>query len=333
MRFLIDFQFQKINRGDLELTFESERGIDALTESRYLPAVDHAEPILNVPCKLVHGRYHRRGSITGLHPSARLTLPRDIAGRVLSIPDSGLLMTAKMAKLLGVSVGDSVTIQPTRGLRPTVHAPVARVAQSYLGSAVYANIHYLNRLIGETMAVTGVQLQVQPDPHRMRALYRELKRLPALSAVSSRRSVIENLNQTFLDVQYVFIGLITLFAGVIFFGSTLNASLVSLTERTREIATLRVLGYSQWQIGRMFLQESALVNFVGALVGLPLGYGLQCVIARAYDTDLLRLPVVAPPWVWLSAIAAAITFSLAAHAVVQWRIHRIDWASALQVKE
>jgi putative ABC transport system permease protein len=333
MDFLVNFQFERILCSDFDLTFESERGVAALLEARRLPGVDYAEPILQVACTFANGPHRRKGAMTGLATDARLTRPRDLDGRPLRIPQTGLLMTGKMAELLHVSVGDLLRVTPIKGQQQPVTVPVAEIAASYLGTNVYANIDYLNHLVGEQLALTGVQLAVSPDPTIRQALYRQLKHMPALQAISSRTEMIDNLNQLMLETQNLSIAILVLFAGVISFGSILNASLVSLAERMREIATLRVIGYDPWQIGGLLLRESLLIDVLGTLAGLPLGYLLYLAMAHAYDMELIRLPVVAPRWVWIWAVVLDIAFGLTAHVVVQWKIHRTDWRAALQVNE
>ena len=131
----------------------------------------------------------------------------------------------------------------------------------------------------------------------------------------------------------IFITAFVLFAGVVFFGSILNASLISLSERQREVATLRVLGYGPWQIGSLLLRESMIVTLVGTLVGMPIGYGLSVLTSMAYDTELFRFPVISTPGTWIWTLTLAVLFGLSAHAVVQIVVHRMDWLEALQAKE
>jgi putative ABC transport system permease protein len=120
---------------------------------------------------------------------------------------------------------------------------------------------------------------------------------------------------------------------VIFFGSVLNSSLISLAERQREVATFRVLGYTPWQIGGLFFRETALVNAAGTVLGLPLGYALSLAITEAYNNELFRIAVSTPPSLWITTLVLAVMFTLVAHAFVQRTIHRMDWLDALKVKE
>ncbi|MHB8951522.1 MAG: ABC transporter permease [Pirellulaceae bacterium] len=332
--YLIDFQFQQITRSDVDLVFESERGEDALDEVQRLPAVDRAEPLLGVACTFVNGPYRRQGTITGLASDARLTIPRDDAGRRIVIPDSGLVMTRRLADILHLSAGDRVWVVPAKGDRRPVATVVAQVAESYIGLTAYANIHFLSRVVDERFVVSGAQLATNRSATGRLALYRELKDAPGIESVTARQDMIDNLMETLMQNQMVFIGALVVFSGVVFFGSIVNSSLVSLAEREREVGTFRALGYGPWEIGGMFLRETLVVNLCGTLLGLPFGYCLVVVTSWAYaQNDLIRLPVVSAPWVWFATIALSCMFALLAHAVVQWRVHRMDFLEALKVKE
>jgi putative ABC transport system permease protein len=332
-RYMVEFQFRWIARSDVDLTFKDEHNDDALYEAARLPGVDLAESVLNVSCTFVNGPYRRKGAITGLAPAARLTVPRDRQAKPIRIPSSGLVMSSKLAEVLHLGEGDSVRIEPVKGERRARRVPVLGLADSFLGTAVYADIHYLSRLVDEETALSGVQLATDRDPAHTAALYRELKRLPALEGASARRDVVANLEKLMVENMGIFIGGLVSFAGVVFFGSILNASLISLAERQREVATLRVLGYGPWQIGSLLLRESMIVTLVGTVLGMPLGYGLAVLTSMAYDTELFRFPVVSTPGTWVWTLVFAIVFALGAHLLVQRAVHRMDWLEALQAKE
>ncbi len=332
-RYLVDYQFKWILRSDVDLAFKDEQSEDALFEAARLPGVDRAEPLFNVACTFVNGPYRRKGAITGIAPDATLTVPRDREAVPIRIPSTGLVMTRKLAEVLDLEPGDLVTVQPTKGLRRTRHVPVLRIADSFLGTSVYADIDYLSRLVHEERALSGVQLETDRSARHTEALYRELKRMPALQAVSARRDMVDNLEKILVENMGIFIGGLIFFSGVLFFGSILNASLISLSERQREVATLRVLGYGPWQIGSLLLRESMIVTLVGTVLGMPLGYALAVITSWAYDTELFRFPVVATPGTWVWTVALAVLFGLCAQAIVQIVVHRMNWLEALQAKE
>lgn len=330
---MIDFQFELVQRSDVELTFKEERGREALDEVRRLPSVDYAEPILDVACTFVNGPYSRKGGVTGILADGRLTQPRDARGHRLRIPTVGLVMNRKMASLLHLTRGDLVEVHPTKGLRQSRWIPVQEISDSYLGVAVYADLHYLSRVINEEFAMSGAQLSTQTDPVARQSLYRELKQLPKLQAVTARADTVHNVKQTLVKNLRVFIGFLVIFAGVIFFGSVLNSSLVSLAERQREVATLRVLGYGPFQVGGLFFRESLVTNILGTLAGLPLGYLLNVGVTMAYDTEMFRIPVIDPTGVCIVVTILGVVFGLIAHGLVQREILRMDWLEAVKTKE
>ncbi|MHC4399507.1 MAG: ABC transporter permease [Planctomycetota bacterium] len=331
--YLIDYQFKWILKSDVDLTFKDERSEDALWEAARLPGVDRAEPILDVACTFVNGPHRRKGAITGILPNARLTIPRGRGARAIPVPATGIVMSRKLAEVLHLEQGDRVTVQPVKGLRQRRDVPVLRISDSFFGTSVYADIHYLSRMVNEELAVSGVQLATDRNPAHVTALNRQLKRMPALQAVSSRGETVENLEKMLVEVMQISLVVLVLFAGVVFFGSILNSSLISLAERQREVATLRVLGYGPWQIGSLLLRESMIITVLGTLLGMPLGYGLSVVVAEAYNTELFRFPVVSTPGTWIWTLVLAVFFALAAHLLVQRKIHRMDWLEALQAKE
>ena len=332
--YLIDFQFHETLLSDIDLTFESERGEAAWDEVKQYPGVDRAEPTLSVACDLVHGPYHRKAGVTGLLAGAQLTIPRDDQERPIPIPDCGIVLTDRLATILHARAGDRITLIPVKGERRPSEVVVTRVAESFIGMAAYADIHYLSQLVDGEFTMTGAQLALNRNEADRRDLYRELKETPAIESLTARQDMIDNLIKTLINNQYVFIGLLVLFAGIVFFGSIVNSSLVSLAERQREVATFRAMGYGPWEVGGLFLRESLIVNLCGTLLGLPFGYSLVALTSLAYaQNDLIRLPVVSAPWVWLSTVALSIMFALMAHSVVQWRVHGLDFREALNVKE
>jgi putative ABC transport system permease protein len=331
--FLIEFELHRVVRSDVDVTFKDVRGEDALLELQGLPGVDLAEPRLDMACTLWHGPYHRKGALTGLLPAARLTVPSDRRGEAIRVPPVGVVMTRWLAETLHVQPGDQLTIVPVKGDRRPRTVPVTAIADSYLGMAAYADIHYLSRLWGEEFALSGAQLLVDNQPEMQHALYRELKQLPAVEAITPRRDMVKSLAKTAVQNMMVFIFTLIFFAGTVFFGSIVNSSLVSLAERQREVSTLGALGYGRWEIGLLFLRENLLTNLAGTGLGFPVGYLLTVLMAVCYSNDLIRLPVVFGGGILAVTFAVAIVFALAAHGFVQWRIHRMDYLEGLKVKE
>ncbi len=331
--YFVEFQFQWINRSDVDLTLSDFRGREALDEAAGLPGVDRAEPLLNVACTFRNGHRERKGAVTGLAPGALLTVPRDDRARPIRLPATGLAMDRALADILEISAGEEVVLEPVRGDRRPRTVPVTAIVDSFVGTSVYADIDYLSRLVDEEYALDGLQLALDGDPRNEAALFRALAEMPALEAVHARDEMIRAVEETLVQNINGFLGFIVGFAGVILFGSILNSSLISLAERQRELATLRVLGYGPWQVGGLLLRESLLVTLLGTVLGLPVGYGLTWLTAWFVSTEMFRFPVVLSVEAVAGTFVAALAFALATHLIVQRSVHKLDWLEAMKANE
>lgn len=330
---MIEFQFDKVLLSDFDLHFQDERDIGAYYEAQRLPGVDFAEPQFQLGCTFRNGHHEKQGGITGLLPNARLTIPREAGGERIHIPESGLVLTRRLAELLDVQVGQALTIEPVDGRKAPFQMPVMQIVDSYMGTAAYADLHTLNRLVGESETITTLQLKVQPGPETERQFYQKLKQLPVVQSITPVRENRETLERLVADKMWISISIIMVFAGLIFFGSVLNASLISLAERQQEIATFRVLGYTPNEVGSIFLRESLCINIIGSLLGLGIGYWLSWEIGRLWNTDLFRMPFIIKWYSWLTPVIAGGCFTLLAHVPVHRAILRMNIPQSLNVKE
>ncbi|MCB9849446.1 MAG: ABC transporter permease [Phycisphaerales bacterium] len=329
--YLVDYQFDMVAHSDVDIGMRDEASMPALYESRALPGVDEAEPVLGVRCDLQHGAQSRRMTVTGLSTEHRLTTPRDASGEAIQIPDEGLVLSRKLAELLDARVGDVIELTPVRGRRETRNVHVASIVKSFLGIDCYADLHYLSRIVGESLAVNSIQLAV--DPVQSAALFREIKELPNAQGLSVRADAKHNIEKTLVETSVFSIGLMVIFAGVISFGSTLNNALVEIGDRIREISTLRVLGYRPGQVAGILFRQSAVTFLVGLLLAFPLGYGMVKLVAAAYDSELYRMPVIIRPVTVVLTAVLAVGFLLVAQWIVYRQIAKLDWRAGVQVKE
>jgi putative ABC transport system permease protein len=248
------------------------------------------------------------------------------------VPEYGVMLTQRLAQVLQVGVGESIDMIPLNGDRQRRRIPVARIVESFVGTAAYADFSYLNRLVGEEAALNSVQAEVDTRQAAVRGFYRELKRTPSLqgfSAVREQKAQLLELIKPLKIVNRFLIG----FAGLLFCGGIVTSSLISLAERKQEIATFRVLGYQPRHIGGIFLRESVLVNSAGTILGLPLGFAFGFFINRFVATDLTRLPFVTDTSTWLLTIGLGILFTFVAYLPVYLAVRRLDWIAALNVNE
>jgi putative ABC transport system permease protein len=228
-------------------------------------------------------------------------------------------------------VGDALELTPVRGQRKTVEVPVVSIVQSYLGLECYADISYLSRIVGEAKAVNSVQMSV--NTLHTDDLYRAIKKLPNAQGLSVRENMRKNIEGTFVETMLFSMGIMIIFAGVIGFGSVLNLSMIEVADRTRDIAGFRVLGYRPSQIAAIFFRQNLIVFLTGLLLGLPLGYGLVALAAKAYETELYRLPVIVKPATVVISGVVAFVFIVMAQWFVYRQIQKLDWLEGIKVQE
>ncbi|MBN1516511.1 ABC transporter permease [Candidatus Sumerlaeota bacterium] len=335
LEYMMDYQFSRVMHEDLSIALRDPDASRAMREVGRLNGVTFTEAQLGVICDLSNGPYERRTSVTGLPRDGRLFTPLDSNGASIRVPESGLVLTKKLAELLNVKPGDVIRLRPLIGERKTVSAPVAAVVEVFLGLGAYADLEYLSRLLGEYRVANNVLCLggLSGEDTIDSALLNEVRRRPDIIGVGARMRSLNQMNDTFAENQRGMLVALIFFSGLIAFASVFNTALVSLSERRREVGTLRVLGYSPRQIARIFSGESLLLNGGGILIGMAAGAGLCHLLALAYNTELYRFPVVIYPIRLLQSAVLMAIFIGASQLIIFAMIQRLQWLEALKIRE
>jgi putative ABC transport system permease protein len=304
----------------------------SLLEADHLSRVSESEPQLTVVCDLRNGPYRKRTGVTGLPTNNHLYTPLDADGRPIEVPDRGLILTKKLAEILDVEEGDTLRLRPLIARREESYAPVMRVIDSYLGLSAYCDIRYLSSLLGERWVSNSILAVIFKGGSDL-TLLKQLRRRPKVIGVAEREESLKQMHETMGEFMGGFLVVTVAFAGIIAFGSIFNTALVSLSERQREVGTLRVLGYSSRQVTWIFSGESFLLNGVGILVGLGLGVLLTHLLSMAYNTELYRFPVVIYPWRVAQVALLMMAFVGLAQIIIYFMIRGLEWLEALKIKE
>lgn len=328
---LLDVQFNVAQRQDYTIAFVEPRSARALHELAHLPGVLSVEPVRAVPARIRAGHYMRQDAITGLIDGSRLYRVIDTSLREVRLPPDGLVLSRKLAETLHVRAGESVHVELLEGARPVRTMVVTALVDEYLGTSAYMEIAALQRFLREGPSISGAALLVDKgDPSEF---YRRVKATPAVAGVSSKRAAIDNFRSTLAQNLNVMIFFNVLFSGVIAFGVVYNAARISLSERSRELASLRVLGFTRAEVSQILLGELAAILTVAVPAGLLLGYGLAALVVVAFDTELYRFPLVVAPRTFAFAAATTIAAALASSLAVRRRLDRLDLVAVLKTRE
>lgn len=328
---IIDQAYFQSQRWSDSIAFAEARGERAVSEARRLPGVFGAEPVRVLPVRVMAGGRTELTRLTGLEPDARLHRPLDAAGRPIAFQGRGLIISRALAGKLGVAPGEPVRIEVMDGRSPAVVLPVSALAEDFSGYAVYMDRRELNRLMGDGDVASGAQLLLAPD--RREAFYRAIEATPQIVAASSRDDTVLNWRKVMIEAFRVSMTFYVGFAGAIAFGVAYNASRIALSERARDLATLRVLGFERRECAYILLGELLVLAVAALPVGLLGGYGLAMLITSVYARDELRLPLVMAPQGLAVSLAAYLAAVVLAAGLVGQRIWSLDLVAVLKTRE
>ncbi|HEX2339510.1 MAG TPA: FtsX-like permease family protein [Vicinamibacterales bacterium] len=328
---LIVMQFWVAERQDVTVTFVEPRSPDARYALARLPGVVAVEPLRTVGARIRAGHRERYVAVTGVPPSPRLRRIVDRDGRAIRVPPSGVVLSKTLADVLLVAPGGDVTIEVLEGRRPIRRVDITGVVDDVLGLSVYMDLGALHTLLREGEVTSGALLLV--DPAQEAKLSRSLKGLPAVAGAAFKRAVLRSFRDTIAANMNLTIFINLLFACVIAFGVVYNAARVSLSERSHELASLRVLGFTRAEISLILLGELALLTLLALPVGALFGYALAAAIFETVQSEVYRFPFYISrqsiAWAFLGIIAAALGSGL----VVRRRLDRLDLVAVLKVRE
>jgi putative ABC transport system permease protein len=331
MDFLMDYQFVQAMRQDATISFVEPRSVRASFEVARLPGVMDVEPLRIVPVRLRSGHRSRTLAITGLPAEQRLNRVVDRSGQALSLPRDGLVLSALLGEVLGVKPGQELRVEVLEGHRPVRDVQVVQLVEDTLGLQAYMRDESLHRLLREGRVRSAVAVTV--DPQAMERFYAEVKLMPAVAGVALRELTLQNFRETMAENMNLTIFFNVAFAAIIALGVVYNSARVSLSERARELASLRVLGFTRAEISLILLGELAILTLLALPIGATIGYLLGKLIMLGFNNEVYRLSFSVAPatvaWAFLTVIAASFISGM----LVRRRLDRLDLVGVLKTRE
>ena len=329
--FMVDVQFRLSQREDMTVTFIEPTSRHALYELKGLRGVEHAEVFRSVPVRMKFGHRSYRTAIKGIERDSRLQRLLTTKLTAIELPPEGVVLTDYLGKILGIKAGDMLTIEVLEGERPIRQVPVVGLVKQYIGLMGYMELGALNRLMREGNAVSGAYLAA--DSRYRADIYRTLIEMPRVAGTVVRRDEIRNFYETQAEALLFFTFVASILAGTIAFGVVYNSARISLAERSHELASLRVLGYTRAEISYIFLGELALLTLAAIPLGFVIGRGICAYVATALESDLFRVPVVIERGTYALAAAVVLVSACLSGLIVRHRLDHLDLIAVLKTKE
>ncbi len=331
MDFIVDAEFHRASRESLAVSFTENTERRALHELASLPGVTLAEPYRSMTVELRHLNRWRRTAVQGLAPNAELHRVLDDRMNAVELPPEGLVVSTVLADVLGLRPGDRAQMEVLDG-RGSVHdIEVAGVIQQWVGMSAYMNIDALNRLLGDGDLISGGFLAV-PE-HMEIGVLEQLEDRPRVAGTRSQRGTIRAWEQTFEEVLLTYVTFLGAMAGVITLGIVYNAARISLSERARELASLRVLGFTRAEISRVLLGELSILVVIAIPIGFGVGWWLAFQWAAQAPKELFLVPVVVSAKTLALSATVVLGSALLTALIVRRRLDHLDLIGALKTNE
>jgi putative ABC transport system permease protein len=329
--FVMDVQFGRSQRQDVMLTFNEPKSANGFYDASHLPGVTRVETFRAVAVRLRHGPNHYRLSLMGLSERPELYRILDENQKPIDFPQgSGLTLTKKLCELLDVKLHDKIMIEVLESDRKPQTLAVTSVFSNYTDPAAFLNRMDLHKLMQESERPSGAFVSV--DSRNLDALYEAVKETPAIAGVLDNNAARKNFKDLIQANTRIMRIMNSVFGVIIAIGVIYNAALIALAESSRDLATLRVIGFSRREVSTILIGEIAVITLLAIPIGLPIGYGFCYLATLAIDTDTHRFPLVVSRHTFAYATLVILMAAMASTLIVRRMLSRLDLVSVLKVK-
>jgi putative ABC transport system permease protein len=328
---MIDVQFNRVERGNVWITFPQPRDVAVLRDLAREPGVLAIEGQRVVPVRLRAAHRTYMTSIIGLPERSELRRPHTTGLQPVIVPPEGVVLTRRLGERLGVAAGDTITVEVMEGRRRRVDLPVSSLVDEMLGMATYMNIDAVNRLTGEGAVVSAAALRVEPSA--LPEFSHRLKNLPVVESVSMRAYTLASFIDKIANLVFVSAGILTGFGIIIAVGVVYNSVRIALHERAWELSSLRVLGFTRNEVAGILLGQYIAEIAIAIPLGLVLSRGLIDLISRLHSNESFQIPAVIEARTYIGAIVVVVAAALASAYIVRRRIDHLDMVASLKTRD
>lgn len=331
INFLFDAMFRLSQRYDVNVTLVETASADAVNEISQMPGVLACEGYRTVPARIRFGHRHRLTAVQGYATGLDLVKLINQERQSTEIPTSGLMISAELARILGAKTGDVLTVEVLEGKRPSVEIQLTKTVDDFAGTSAYLQHEELCRLMNEELAISGAMLAIDPDAEQ--DVFRRLNEMPSVAKVivsratraSFLRTIAENINRMRL--------INLMFSFAISIGVVYSTARISFAERSREMATMRVLGFSRGEVTGLLIAELSILTIAAVPIGSGLGYCLAWLVISASDPELFRLPLAIEFDTYVFASVVVLAATVFACTLLRYQINRLDLVEVLKSRE
>ncbi|MEM5819055.1 MAG: FtsX-like permease family protein, partial [Desulfitobacterium hafniense] len=301
---LTTFQFQQVQTYDVKIALNSPASARSLQYSlAHEPGVTELEPLLEIPATLQHQWHKKEVAVLGISPDSTLYHVLDQQGHKVPLPSDGILLSQRLAQLLQVQAGDSIQVKSPLSRELIAEQEqtliVRGVIPQYIGLNAFMDIGALQNFLQQGELATSMLIGMnEEDVSALKSKYRDAGQVGSIESAKESLAKIEEMMGSYGFTIYF----LAILAGIAGFALIYNSSIISLSERQRELASLRVLGMTPKEVLKVITSEQWLLTLLGVLLGIPLSFALSQAMGQSMSSDLYTLPTEVP----LSALGGAV---------------------------
>ena len=329
--YMLTYQWNDVQRQDAVVFLAEPGSAAALHDLEHLPGVLRAEPVRAVQARVRNGHHSRKLVITGLPRDADLNRLMDAQRRRITLPEEGVVMSEVLGTILGVRIGDTVQVEALEGRRETMQVPVRGFIEDFAGVSMFMDIEALHRLMREGDTISGAYLTV--DQGRWAEFMRTIKDTPRAAVTLVKKDQLEAFRSTTGQSIGIIRKLYLTLAVIVAFGVVYNSARIALSERGRDLATLRVVGFTQREVAGVLLGELVLLILAALPLGLLFGKGLATFIIETVRTETVRLPLQISLHTYTMAVLVVLAASCASFMVVGRMLGKLDMVGVLKARD
>jgi putative ABC transport system permease protein len=331
IRYIMNFQFRIAQRQEVMVALYEAAEPSVIHDFAHQPGVKSVQAFRSVPTRIEHGHRSRRIGVLGLETNVDLYRLLNTQEQPVTIPENGIVLSDKLAEILELKLGDIATVHVLEGKRQTVDLVVSAIIKEYGGLNAYIHLASISDLTRENPTYSGAFLSVEQD--RLDDLYRELKNTPRVAGVTIKNALLQSFEDTVAENILTMRTFNILFSVIIAFGVVYNSARISLSEQSRDLATLRVMGFTQVEVSGILLGELTLLTLTAIPIGWMIGYALVAMFVKGLDTEVYRIPLIIDRSTYVAAAVVVIIAAFCSALVVQRQIRKLDLIGVLKTRE
>ena len=327
---MIDVQFRIGHRETIAVQLVSPVPVAMASRFRSLPGVTRVELTRTLPIRLHHAGRTRTLALTGLERGGALHRLVDVRGATRDVPVDGIVMSASLAEALEARPGDTLQVELLEQLE-TKSVVVAAALDEMTSPNAYMELDALGRLTGEAPQANGAYLRLSGTATP--ALMAELRAMPRVVSVASRSAMLENFDRMMARSFRINTTVVVIFATVIAVGVVYNGARIALSERGRELASLRVLGFTTREVGTLLLGEQGVIAALALPLGWLLGWLFAVYLITSFESENYQVPLVTRAGTYVFASVIVVIAAALAGALMYRRAARLDLVAVLKARE